>query len=326
MFHNWLNKILTHKVSPPKGVWVKITNELDKENENTGTNLKTKIFAHEVIPPAKVLGNIFTELDKDDDQILPTYISKIYNYKAEAPENTWENIVKELDKSETKVIPLNNSKTSKKIYFRLVAASVILIIAITIIWQNNKKANNTVNEIVATTENQKNIPNTKTDLINLTSSDTGGNNSQKKIAPLNVVTKTTQQQVANTFIPGYVQGNNTNDLAQPPNTINSEKLQAANGDTPLDIALMNTPNTYISITGADGQTVKVSSKFSNLIGYLTEKNSGTQENLDIIIQESAKWRTIIAGWRNKMSNNDVAPSLVNFMDIIELGKILEDPK
>jgi hypothetical protein len=326
MFHNWLNKILTHKVSPPEGVWVKITNELDKENENTDPNFKTKIFAHEVIPPTKVLGNIFTELDKDDEQILPAYISKIYNYKVEAPENTWENIVDELDKNDTKIVLLNNSKISKAFYFRLVAASVIVIIAISIIWQNNKKANNTVNEIIAATEDQQNIPPTKTDLINLTASDTGENNSQKKTAPLNAVTKTTPQQVVNTFIPVYVQGNKTNDLAESPNTINGEKLQAANGDTPLDIALMNTPNTYISITGADGQTVKVSSKFSNLIGYLTEKNAGAQENLDIIIQESAKWRTIIAGWRAKMSNNSIAPSLVNFMDIIELGEILEEQK
>jgi hypothetical protein len=325
MFHNWLNKILTHKVSPPEGVWVKITNELDKENESAGTNIKAKIFAHEVVPPAKVLGNIFTELDKDDEQILPAYISKVYNHKAEAPENTWENILKELDKNDTKIILLNNNKTSKAFYFRLAAASVIIIIAISIIWQNNKKANNKGNKIASSSQSRQNISSTKKEKINLPAAGIQKNNSEKLIVQ-NTATKKTEQQAPNTYIPGYVKGNEIIDLAQAPNTVNNEKLQTASGQTPMDISLMNTPNTYISITGADGQTVKVSSKFSNLIGYLTEKNSGAQENLDIIIQESAKWRTIIAGWRAKMSNNSIAPSLVNFMDIIELGEVLEDQK
>jgi cytoskeletal protein RodZ len=325
MFHNWLNKILTHKVSPPEGVWVKITNELDKENESAGTNIKAKIFAHEVVPPAKVLGNIFTELDKDDGQILPAYISKVYNHKAEAPENTWENIVKELDKNDTKIILLNNNKTSNAFYFRLVAASVIVIIAISIIWQNNKKTDNKANKIASSSQSRQNISSTKKEKINLPAADTKKNNSEKLIAQ-NTATKKTEQQAPNTYIPGYVKGNEIIDLAQAPNTVNNEKLQTASGQTPMDISLINTPNTYISITGADGQTVKVSSKFSNLIGYLTEKNSGAHENLDIIIQESAKWRTVIAGWRAKMSNNSVAPSLVNFMDIIELGEVLEDQK
>jgi hypothetical protein len=115
-----------------------------------------------------------------------------------------------------------------------------------------------------------------------------------------------------------------NDLAQSPVTASTEKLQNENGDTPMDISLMNTGNAYISITGPDGQPVKVSSKLSSLVGYLSNSDVNTRENLDVIIQESAKWRAIFSAWRNKMANNALAPSLSNFMDIIELSEILEN--
>lgn len=89
---------------------------------------------------------------------------------------------------------------------------------------------------------------------------------------------------------------------------------------------MNTPNNYVSFIGPNGQEVKVSSKFSNLLGYMDGKEPESEEYLDKIINESNFWRGKFKTWRNKMINNNVAPSPSNFMDIIELSKLLQEDK
>ncbi len=136
----------------------------------------------------------------------------------------------------------------------------------------------------------------------------------------------TNPEPANFYSPAYVKGNAPIELAQMPKVEFTQMLQDVNGETPMDISLMNAPNSYISVTGPDGQSVKVSSKFSNLINLLNDKNPAAVENIDIIISESAKWRSTFANWREKMTNNSIAPSISNFMDIIELSKMLESKK
>ncbi len=330
MSANWLNKILGHQVTPPEGVWVNITNELDKENETGATDFKTKMLAFETTAPDKVLVNIFKTLD-EEEQPANSFTERLYNYNAAAPADAWKNIATQLDKSETRVVPLqDNKKNQKVIYFRMAAAASVIAIIATTVWLSSIKKDDAINSTASsvTPQSQQLIPVAGQEKTTLPASDT----QEKKLAKEqtaynpNPAKKTTALQTEETLVTDYLKGNKAEDLAQDPAIGNKEKLQTANGETPMDIALMNTPNTYISITGPDGQTIKVSSKFSNLIGYLTDKNPELQENLDVIIKESAKWKNTFAKWRDKMTNNAVAPSLSNFMDIIELSNILEEKK
>lgn len=355
---NWLNKILSHKATPPDAVWKNIANELDKEivtndiktkmfeynvlpPESAWMNIsneldkeatiipdfKTKILSYESDPPHAVLDNIFSALEREEKQLTPAFVNRIYNYKQEAPVNTWKEIIKELDKSEAKLVPLKSIKKNLKvIYFRMAAAASVIIFIAASVWLSNKKTNNATDQTASVTpqSQQKNVQVAEKEKTNLPASDTQEKKMDQRTAVYNNTKKTPEQNNVGIQDPAYVKGNIVTELATDPNIGIKEKLQNINGETPMDIALMNTPNTYISITGPDGQTVKVSSKFSNLIGFLNEKNPDTQENLDIIIKESAKWRTTFTAWRNKMANNSVAPSLANFMDIIELSKVLEE--
>jgi Ca2+-binding EF-hand superfamily protein len=329
---NWLNKIRSHQATPPQGVWMHIANELDKENETEAVDLKTKMYNYQSIPPSNVLANIFATLDKDDAQATTSFNERMYNYQQEAPANAWQNIINELDKSEAKIVPLtNNKKNLKAIYFRMAAAASVIAVIATTVWFSNRNTDNPTssNPIVSVTPEIKQpvTAEVKKENTALPASDPQEKKStqEKTIAQTNVK-KTAPLPVADNSVPNYVKGNTTNDLADNPATANKEKLQDVNGNTPNDIALMNTPNSYISVTGPDGQSVKVSAKFSNLIGYLTDNSADTKENIDVIISESAKWRKIFAGWREKMTNNSVAPSISNFMDIISLSEILEDKK
>jgi hypothetical protein len=330
MSDNWLNKIRSHQATPPQGVWMNIANELDNETE--AVDLKTKMYNYESIPPSNVLANIFATLDKEDAQTPASFTERMYNYQQQAPAGAWQNIITELDKSETKIVPLtNNKKNLRAIYFRMAAAASVIAVIATTIWLSSRNTDNPIsNNPIASVTPEIKQPVTaeiKKENTALPASDPQEKKlpQEKTIAQTNVK-KTAPLPVADNIVPNYVKGNTTNDLADNPAAASKEKLQDVNGNTPNDIALMNTPNTYISVTGPDGQSVKVSAKFSKLIGYLTDNSADTKENIDVIISESAKWRKIFAGWREKMTNNSVAPSISNFMDIISLSEILEEKK
>ncbi len=314
---NWINKILSHEETPPQGVWMNIANELDKEEQENDSNLTTKILAYEAAPPATALVNIFNTLDREDTD---NYATRMYNHQEEPPALAWKNIAAQLnDEDRAAVVPFENKKNNvRTLYIKIAAAAAILTIVVTTVLLNSKEKPANINESVAavTPQNQQNTtPKVDVEKTTLPASDSHEN----IINPAQ--NKSTVEEV---LVIDYVKGNETVPLAPDPAEANKEKLQNSKGETPQDITLMNTPNTYISVTGPDGQTVKVSSKFSNLISYLT--GDETEENLDLIIKESAKWKTTFAAWRDKMTNNVVAPSFGNFMDIIELSKVLEEKK
>lgn len=314
---NWINKIISHEETPPEGVWLNIANELDKDEQENSSDLANKILAYEAAPPAIALANIFNTLDKDE---AIGFVTKLHDYKEEPPTAAWKNIAEQLDNEDAApVIPFKNkSKNVRALYKRIAAAAAVIIVIVTTVLLNSKEKPSTINEPVASVKPQsKHIETPKTDSEN---ANQPASDSQENITRITEKTLPIQDLLTT----DYIAGNETTVLAPNPADAHKEKLQNTNGETPQDITLMNAPNTYISITGPDGQTVKVSSKFSNLISYLS--GSDTEENIDVIIKESAKWRATFAAWRDKMTNNIVAPSMGNFMDIIELSKILEEKK
>ena len=327
MSDNWINKILRHEETPPQGVWMNIANELDNDDKENSSSLTTKILAYEAEPPVTALANIFTALDKKQTDDYPI---RMYHHEEEPPVSAWKNIAGQLDnENAAPVISFERKKNNVgALYIRIAAAAAVITIIIATVLLNSKEQTTNINEPVATLTPQSQqskhsvIDTVKSALPAADSQEKTSNNAKENSAQ-QPQKKLTEQELP---VIDYVKGNEVIALAPNPVEANKEKLQNSKGETPQDIALMNTPNTYISITGPDGQVVKVSSKFANLIGYLTDKNNDTQENLDIIIKESAKWRTTFAVWRDKMTNNVVAPSLGNFMDIIELSKVLEEKK
>ena len=72
---------------------------------------------------------------------------------------------------------------------------------------------------------------------------------------------------------------------------------------------------YITVEGPNGDAVKVSSKLSALTAYIADDKSETNVNNDF-------WKSKFQSWRDKMSQNDIAPSLTNFMDVVALSKIV----
>lgn len=328
MQNNWLHKILNYKATPPDGVWKDIANKLDAE-DNDSSDIAAKMNAIEAAPPPSAFTAIFNELDKEnnnEENLSST--EKLYQYAETPPSGTWENITAALDKNEAVVIPINSKKNNTKFIYRIAAAaSLIAIIIVTALLFIKKDATEVSSVVVNTPKNNVTKPITETNNNTASLPDTTTDQNTNVTVALNPIRKkNTQDSVIDTYNIDYVKNNTVPDLATKPDAGNKEMLTDNTGKIPMDIGLMNAPNTYVSITGPDGQSVKVSSKFSNLIQYFKGTNPDTVENIDIIISESAKWRSTIAGWKDKMANNAVAPSLGNFMDIIELSKVLENKK
>ncbi len=321
MNNNWQNKIQQHTATPPEGVWMNIAKILDETELVQKDDFTVKIQQFETVPPENALKNIFTALDREKK-----FADRLLNYEETPPSAIWPAISNELNNT-AKVISLkDNSKTIKSFYTKIAAAAILLIIA-GAVWLNTNNKKITTSETVAVQPLQQQIKKTQagTDSTFLLTPEAKQNNSTiattKSVPAKSLNPSSTVNTIVNNT--DFIANENTTDLAINPSLAPKEKLQNSEGETPMDIALMNTPNSYISISGPDGQMIKVSSKFSNLISYLTE-DSGTMENLDIIIKESAKWRATFAKWRSKMANNTVAPSVTNFMDIIELSSVLEE--
>jgi 23S rRNA pseudoU1915 N3-methylase RlmH len=326
MSSNWLHKIQHHQTTPPKEVWENIASQLDTMDGATPLTFSEKLQTYELAPPDTVFNNIFNKLDEVIQETPPVYVKKIQEYTAVPPTTAWDNIKALLDKPAAKIINFEAVKNNRKVlYVRMATAAAVTGIIVMTIFLSKQKPASVTEEMVAVKAPKESATTANTGIDTMPPAVAEFNEKKNDVKepiayhPTNKVKKQ-QEQVLE---PAYTTGNTVIALAENPAAANKEKLQNTSGDTPMDIGLMSTSNTYLSITGPDGQSVKVSSKFSNLLGYLNGNNEETLENLDIIISESAKWRTTFAAWRDKMTNNALAPTPFNFMDIIELSKVLE---
>ncbi len=87
---------------------------------------------------------------------------------------------------------------------------------------------------------------------------------------------------------------------------------------PATAAVISDSNKYITVAGPNGDVVKVSSKLSALTAYITDKDDVATTDSD-----NGFWKTKFKSWRDKMVQNNIAPSLANFMDVVELSKVVQ---
>ncbi len=319
MSSNWQNKIRQLEAPAPASAWNNIANKLNDTGADTQYDFVAKLADYSFAPPSTAEENIFLLLDEEDNE---NFTKRIYDYSETAPADAWDNISGVLDKQKARVIPFK-----QKNYLRVAAAvAAVVVVSFALIKLTRSENDNIVAASKPVVSPQTSLPQQggqPNEVIAQVESTTKNASSitQNKTSH-SVVSQTT---VGKPQAPVYALNSDELQLLPNPAKGKKEKLQNSNGDTPEDIALINTPS-YITVTGPDGRPVNVSAKFSSLLEYLMDKNPATQENIDIIIKESAKWKATFAAWREKMTNNNVAPSLSNFMDIIELSEVLENKK
>lgn len=103
-----------------------------------------------------------------------------------------------------------------------------------------------------------------------------------------------------------------------------KKIRNSKGEIREDISLLDLPNSYFYITGPNGESVRVSSKFRNTIQYL--HGNDNEEMLDIILRESQYWKNRFRTWKENVGHSTFVPSAENFMGIADLMDLLQEPE
>ena len=105
-------------------------------------------------------------------------------------------------------------------------------------------------------------------------------------------------------------------ISAPPVTVRKEDLLMITGLPPN--------GNYLMVEGADGKLTRISAKFSNLIGLLTDSDE-PETDLDKI-QNTSSWKERFREWRNKIRESSYIPASANFLDIMELKDLILEEK
>ncbi len=202
---------------------------------------------------------------------------KMYNYEVTPPPESWQIIATALDKSNINIQSVKPvKKYNKAFYFSLAAASVTIIFFSVFIWINNS---NRVN---------KNIITETTKLNNGVGSGI----------------KNADHNAANQIIT-VPKTNDNDDLSA------SKTGQAEQGDKFNDAKAELSTKKYITISGPQGQPVKISSKVAALLVSSNDQHAS-----------NPVWNEKVKRWKNIMKANALAPTTANFLDIVDLTHAL----
>ncbi|HMO63261.1 MAG TPA: hypothetical protein PKC39_14345 [Ferruginibacter sp.] len=300
MSGNWKKRIEQFEQAPPPGVWESIAQKLDDNK----TTLQQRLLQHEAPPPPAA----------------------------------WEHITASLNaqqQSSTPVIALPKKNNKQGLYYAI-AASILLILFAGVFYFNQNKLKNSTAAVNHTGTNSA-ISNTNTDTItqhNHTVAATRAKtsiaatpvytNTKKATSPVAVTQDDTDSIADEPIQLSYITMSEPLTLAGPPELDKHKKLLNPEGNIITDIALMNVPSTYIMIIGPNGDELRVSTKFSKLVNYINDKLPASEEYLDKVIKEGTYWKGKFKNWRDKMIQNTITPSPSNFMDIIELSKLVKE--
>lgn len=334
---DWQNRIYHATVEPPVESWQQIAAQLDAA-PSSQTAWQERVYQYEAAPPADAWQAVAEMLDK---QAANTdWDARLYNHQTEPPAAVWAYISAQLDTGDTDTAPvvsISQKPARNKSIFRIAAAAIILLgFAGTALWTMRERFFGESSQSVATNTitptAQPPVANTTTPFAstdNLAQADAiaeaAATQPNYAIAAKNTGKKRpTASKVTTTIAPlEYITHNEMAFLPTDAVFTNTNKLPNERGQTVVEINGMDAPvSSYINISGPDGQSIRVSAKFANLLGYLND-GPDQEERLDRIIKESAFWKATFRQWREKMIDADAAPSLSNFMGLLEMVKVLQ---
>jgi len=323
-------KMNSFEATPPQSSWNTIASRLNDDLQYAGFAAKMNNF--EEMPPQTTWNEIANRLD--DDKQYAMVAAKMNNFDSPPPAEIWNNIAASLQEKEIKLVPAGNVRT---IIYRL-AAAAILIGLFAGIWLLMNK--NTV----------------KVDLVKNKTTVVPGNSAIRKddkeiTTPNNSDPSKEEVVVADQNAEHIAQANAKNNrpsginafgenqytvlkhavvdgllaYQEKPIIISSPPILDREGNVIRDMDILTTSN-YIMVTGPNGQSTRISSKFASVIRYLNGDSDDQEEYIDKVIKESDTWKKRFREWRNKISQSSFIPSSANFLDIIEFKELIEEKK
>lgn len=294
-------------------------------------NWKNELYNHEVTPPAEMWDRIAHDLD---DEFYP-FRNKLYHAEVVPPNDSWHRVKQQLD-SEVNAVP--GVFRYRKLVRIAAAAAIIGISFFTVnyfLTGSDAPAISERNEIpgTKTTETPTSQPPVKNDAGTenslpesdkplIASNTTSLRNARIRRQTTSVMEQTEERTALNLpSVSTVTDDNSALTDRYPLDHDASRHIRNLKGEIREDVRLMDLPNSYFLMTGPNGQSVRVSSKFRNTIQYLN--GSDKEELLDVILRESQYWRSQFREWKDEVGRSAFIPSAQNFMDITALMQLLQ---
>ncbi len=309
------NKMYNFEVPPPAGVWEKIAAELDESA--LSEQFPSRLYNSMAIPPPHIWNSIANNLD--ESMFVNDYADKLANIEITPPAAAWNKIKTSLDTGYEAITPVRRTISP---FIKYAAAAAILGF---IAWGGIKLFNSDTRNSVVVNENPKNgvnaetispitneiaaDENTETPEIALLKeeirNDAALEASKKTFAKLDVaVTQSKIKKAADFF---FV----SDDYDYTPS--GTPRGFDVNTTTVLpDPPAINKANRYIVLMTPDGNIIRMSKKFSDIICCI----SGEELDNDCTDQ--------LKKWREKIANPSTPHSSGNFMGILSLLDAMQE--
>ena len=346
----WNKQLYEHEVTPPENAWNNIVQDLDNDH----IIFRDKLKHAAITPPFHLWSNIVHDLGND----YLSFKDRLRHAAITPPENIWDNITHDINndhfifKEQLKhaaVLPpdtawqniterLNASGKQKASIVKMPAiiriAAAVAIIGILFFTANYYISNKTVEHETAVVQPHERTASPQA-TIPPTREATTSPAEKKYIAAATVINKKhTTAGSDKDASPAYSEQSHRLPLpalVTPVPALVTDRydvqegfgkhVRNLKGEIREDVALLDLPNSYFYMTGPDGQSIRVSSKFRNTIQYLNGSN--TEELLDVILRESRYWKSRFRTWKEEVYNASFVPAPYNFMDISELMRLFE---
>jgi hypothetical protein len=282
--------------------------------------LKYRLNQLEASPPPGTWDNISSAIDEWKE--CESLSKKLQEAAVIPPPGNWEQIDKRLQPPIAEI-----KKPFRKVAFKLYQVAASLIIVALLISGGWKLYNSFVkNSMDPDERNLQNASISKNSLLQSLSID---------------IQKSTKREKINAFLKNNILVRNPGSVNDNPlysRAINYKSIEGSRWltkETPIvidagpiesdDLELMHKTilangqdNNYLYIKDSNGQTMRVSVKFAELINYLFHDDA----SININSGDGKNWGQLITEWREKIIRSGYIPASDNFLDIVEFNEFL----
>lgn len=309
MSSNIQHKLLSLEITPPNGLWEKISEELD--DAASGYTFPSRLYEISLTPPAVVWYKITQQLD--EEQTADTLAEKLYVAETTPPAAAWNKIRIALDAEQEAALP-ERRRLSSLLKYAAAAAVIGFMVwgglqvfnpgqksANTVFNPNNIPADEVINHANAGLEdagsNEVNSPAVDADEQEARE-DAALEASKKTYARLDVP-RVKKAAMASAFrFSNYMDADDIN-------VHNNAGYEEALTDRDIKA------DRYILLMTPDGHFIRMSKKLSSLVCCVSGE------------EQDEKCRAMIDNWRKQLACSD-ASHPGNFMDILSLIGSLQD--
>ncbi|MDX2047329.1 MAG: hypothetical protein SFU87_11115 [Chitinophagaceae bacterium] len=294
---------------------------------------KKRLYDHEEIPPEKSWEHLSGELDKE-----PWVISRrLQTHEEIPPPEIWDNINVLLEEGPTtnnKARPVFNLR--KRFLKYAAAASVAGLIILSGIYLINRREPLAITDAVSQAEQpvqQKTANDTSPEVSEKSTASQPSEKASNNLPIAKEVTPDTGIPLQKEEQPGYSvnvikHAAETYTYNIVPVPVSKKSFSASykvniNGNK-IRYSKSEELGTYLTIIGPEGQMIKVSPKFKNAMPYLQANDKVTADFWNFLFEDENNWQMLFEEWKQKLNSSNLAPDSRNFMDILELMRLIQE--